>query len=219
MLASSPGSPVPALASPLSCDRVVMAGTRACRGAGSRSRPEGRTGLWAPHRVPTSPRPRPAAPTKTPRTERHYPVQDGTAASMVLLALTSLYAGSAGLTPLTAPVVRAATDLLKSGRSCVVLSGSCVTALTLSSAPKIRAVAERRGRSSAKWRSGRGSGRVDHRHQPVGVGGLLGGRPSPVSHSTEDEQAACRRDAVSWCGIARPTAGCTVAQRSTADGN
>ena len=40
MLASSPGSPVPALASPLSCDRVVMAGTRACRGAGSRSRPE-----------------------------------------------------------------------------------------------------------------------------------------------------------------------------------
>ena len=56
-----------------------MAGTRACRGAGSRSRPEGRTGLWAPHRVPTSPRPRPAAPTKTPRTERHYPVQDGTA--------------------------------------------------------------------------------------------------------------------------------------------
>ena len=85
MLASSPGSPVPALASPLSCDRVVMAGTRACRGAGSRSRPEGRTGLSGrPHRVPTSPRPRPAAPTKTPRTERHYPVQDGTAASMAL---------------------------------------------------------------------------------------------------------------------------------------
>ncbi len=31
-----------------------------------------------------------------------------------------------------------------------------------------------------------------------------------------DEQTACRRDAVSWCGTARPTAGCTVAQRSTA---
>jgi len=32
---------------------------------------------------------------------------------MALLALTSLYAGSAGLTLLTALVVRAATDLLK----------------------------------------------------------------------------------------------------------
>ena len=32
---------------------------------------------------------------------------------MALLALTSLYAGSAGLTSLTVPVVRASTDLLK----------------------------------------------------------------------------------------------------------
>ena len=35
---------------------------------------------------------------------------------MALLALTSLYAGSAGLTILKLPVVRAGTDLLKSGR-------------------------------------------------------------------------------------------------------
>jgi hypothetical protein len=34
-----------------------------------------------------------------------------------MLALTSLYAGSAGLTILKLPVVRAGTDLLKSGSS------------------------------------------------------------------------------------------------------
>jgi hypothetical protein len=45
----------------------------------------------------------------------------GTAAIMVLLALTSLYAGSAGLAILKLPVVRASTDLLKSGRSVVRL--------------------------------------------------------------------------------------------------
>jgi hypothetical protein len=54
-----------------------------------------------------------AIPTEIPWTKRHYPAQDGTGASMALLALTSLYAGSAGLTSITAPVVRAATDLLK----------------------------------------------------------------------------------------------------------
>jgi transcriptional regulator with XRE-family HTH domain len=83
---------------------------------GLRAREETRRGLWAPHRIPTSPRPRPAVPTKTPRTERHYPAQDGTAANMASLALTSLYAGSAGLAPLTALVARAATDLLLTGR-------------------------------------------------------------------------------------------------------
>ena len=43
-----------------------------------------------------------AIPTKNPRTKRHYPAQDGTATSMALLALESLYAGSAGLTLVTA---------------------------------------------------------------------------------------------------------------------
>jgi len=43
---------------------------------------------------------------------------------MALLALTSLYAGSAGLTLLTAPVVRASTDLLKSGSSAIAFSYS-----------------------------------------------------------------------------------------------
>ena len=35
-------------------------------------------------------------PHKTPRTKRHYPAQDGTAASMALSALESLYAGRTG---------------------------------------------------------------------------------------------------------------------------
>ena len=98
-------------------DTVVMAGTHA-RVAELVPSPaqRARRGLRAPHRVPTSPRPRPAAPTQTPRTERHYPAQDGTAANMALLALTSLYAGSAGPAPLTALVARAATDLLLTGR-------------------------------------------------------------------------------------------------------
>jgi hypothetical protein len=56
-------------------------------------------------------------PTESPRTKRHSPAQDGTGANMALLALTSLYAGSAGLAILKLPVVRASTDLLKSGRS------------------------------------------------------------------------------------------------------
>jgi hypothetical protein len=42
-------------------------------------------------------------PTENPRTKRHSAAQGGTAANMALLALTSLYAGSAGLTRLTAP--------------------------------------------------------------------------------------------------------------------
>ena len=49
-----------------------------------------------PHRIPTSTRPPPMAPTRTPRTERHYPAQDGTAANMALLALERLYAGRTG---------------------------------------------------------------------------------------------------------------------------
>jgi len=51
---------------------------------------------WITPGIPTSPRPRPAAPTKTPRTKRHYPAQDGTAANMALLALERLYAGRTG---------------------------------------------------------------------------------------------------------------------------
>jgi hypothetical protein len=46
-------------------------------------------------------------PTESPWTKGHSPAQGGTAASMALLALTSLYAGSAGLTILELPVVRA----------------------------------------------------------------------------------------------------------------
>src|SRR5947209_3926215 len=58
-------------------------------------------------------------PTESPRTKRHSPAHGGTDAKMVLLALTSLYAGSAGLTILKLPVVRSGIDLLKSGRSAV----------------------------------------------------------------------------------------------------
>ena len=50
----------------------------------------------APHRIPTSTRLPPMAPTKTPRTKRHYPAQDGTAANMALLAMERLYAGRTG---------------------------------------------------------------------------------------------------------------------------
>ncbi len=53
-------------------------------------------GLWRPHKIPTSPRPRPAAPTKTPRTERHYSAHGGTAASMALSVLERLSAGRTG---------------------------------------------------------------------------------------------------------------------------
>jgi hypothetical protein len=58
-------------------------------------------------------------PTQNPRTRRHSPAHGGTAATMALLPLIGLYAGSAGLARLTAPVVRAATGLLVSGRSAV----------------------------------------------------------------------------------------------------
>jgi len=58
-------------------------------------------------------------PTQNPRTKRHSPAHGGTAATMALLPLIGLYAGSAGLAWLTAPVVRAATGLLVSGRSAV----------------------------------------------------------------------------------------------------
>ena len=66
---------------------------------------------------------------------------------------------------------------------------SRVTTLTLSSAPRIRAMLGyaaglRRNRGPAvAW------GRGDHRHQPAGADGKLGGRPTPASDSTEDEQA------------------------------
>jgi hypothetical protein len=56
-------------------------------------------------------------PTESPRTKRHSPAHDGTDANMPLPPLTGLYAGSAGLTILKLPVVRAATGLLLSGRS------------------------------------------------------------------------------------------------------
>ena len=56
-------------------------------------------------------------PTESPQAKRHSPAHDGTDANMPLPPLTGLYAGSAGLTILKLPVVRAATDLLLSGRS------------------------------------------------------------------------------------------------------
>ena len=56
-------------------------------------------------------------PTQNPRTRRHSPAHGGTAATMALLPLIGLYAGSAGLARLIAPVVPAATGLLLSGRS------------------------------------------------------------------------------------------------------
>ena len=108
----------PALASPRSSETSWYAHVT-CRRAISRSRPAGRTGLWAAPQNPHKSVPATAIPTKNPRTERHYPAQDGTGANMAMLALTSLYAGSAGLTILKLPVVRAGTDLLKSGRSTV----------------------------------------------------------------------------------------------------
>jgi hypothetical protein len=60
--------------------------------------------------------PRRWLPTGSPRTKRHSPAHGGTSANMALLALTSLYAGSAGLTPSAALVARAATGLLLTGR-------------------------------------------------------------------------------------------------------
>jgi hypothetical protein len=43
-----------------------------------------------------------AIPTENPRAKWYYPAQDGTAANMVLLALTGFYAGSSGPTPVAA---------------------------------------------------------------------------------------------------------------------
>ena len=63
---------------------------------GGMSGPSRRPACSRPHRIPATPCPRPAAPTKNPRTKRHCPAQDGTAASMALSALTGLYAGSTG---------------------------------------------------------------------------------------------------------------------------
>src|ERR1017187_2414384 len=84
--------------------------------------------------VPQNPRKSGSAawfPTESPRTKRHSPVHGGTGAKMALLALTSLYAGSARLTILKLPAVRASTDLLKSGRS---------AALFLNSLRRVRAI-------------------------------------------------------------------------------
>jgi hypothetical protein len=72
--------------------------------------------LRASHRIPTSPPPQGRLPTENPRTRRHSPAHGGTAATMAVLVLTSPYAGSAGLTPLTARVAPATTDLLLTGR-------------------------------------------------------------------------------------------------------
>ena len=66
---------------------------------------ESRPDLWASHRIPTSPRPQGGS-TKSPRTKRHSLAHGGTAASMVSLALASIYAGSARLTILELPVAR-----------------------------------------------------------------------------------------------------------------
>ena len=58
-------------------------------------------------------------PTRNPRTRWHSPPHGGTVATMALPLLIGLYAGSAGLARWIAPVVRAATGLLVSGRSAV----------------------------------------------------------------------------------------------------
>ena len=75
------------------------------------------TRAFSAHRFPTSPCPRGCFPTESPRTKRHSPAHGGTGGNVALLALTSLYAGSAGLAILKLPAVRASTDLLKSGSS------------------------------------------------------------------------------------------------------
>ena len=55
-----------------------------------------RSPCGVPHRIPTSLRSRSAAPTKTPRTKRHHPVHDGTAASMALSALNAFMQAGQG---------------------------------------------------------------------------------------------------------------------------
>jgi hypothetical protein len=60
-----------------------------------------------------------AAPTRIPRTIRHYPAHGGIAARMDLLALTGHYAGRAGLARSRSRVAQGAIDPLKSGRSVV----------------------------------------------------------------------------------------------------
>jgi hypothetical protein len=101
---------------PVTAAPAEHAGDRLAGNLGSRAAGIVNPGLWASPQNPHKSGSAAMAPTEIPRTKRHYPAQDGTAANMALLALTSLYAGSAGLTPLTAPVVRAATDLLLTGR-------------------------------------------------------------------------------------------------------
>jgi hypothetical protein len=101
-------------------------------------------------------------PTESPRTKRHSPAHDGTDANMPLPPLTGLYAGSAGLTILKLPVVRAGTDLLKSGRSifqrflryCIDAAGSSML-------------------SSSGCSPGRGTGPCWPQASAVGIDGLL----------------------------------------------
>ena len=57
------------------------------------------------------------SPTRNPRIRRHFPAHVGTSAKMIPHIENPLSAGSAALTPLTAPGGRASTDLLKSGSS------------------------------------------------------------------------------------------------------
>jgi hypothetical protein len=71
--------------------------------------------LGAPQ-SPHNSAPAPGGTHNNPRTKRHYPAHGGTSANVALLALASLYAGSAGLTPSAALVARAATGLLLTGR-------------------------------------------------------------------------------------------------------
>jgi hypothetical protein len=68
------------------------------RRGGPRVPPRRLTGLRASPQNPHNSASAAAIPTENPRTKRHCPAQDGTAAIMASLALTSLYAGSAGLT-------------------------------------------------------------------------------------------------------------------------
>ncbi len=62
--------------------------------------------LWASPQNPHKPASAGRLPTKSPRTRRHSLAHGGTAASMVSLALASIYAGSAELTILELPVAR-----------------------------------------------------------------------------------------------------------------
>ena len=94
------------------------------------------TGLRASPQNPHKPASAAAIPTENPRTKRHYPAQDGTAASMTLLALTGLYAGSAGLTILKLPVVRSGTDLLLNGSSQAAASDRGSSRPLLASPPR-----------------------------------------------------------------------------------